>query len=281
MLLYAIGLDLFGTIDSLDQVRNRLLELVEILKSSSWLIEMDHRPDQDRHNFVRMHDVVYDVVREIASKDPCPFVFKEDVGLEEWSNSDESKRCTFSLHCKVVPKLPQQLVCLELQCFLLCNNTSLNIPIPNTFFQGMKKLQVLDLSDTDFTTLPLSLDSLENLQTLRLDRCHKLEDISLIGKLMKLQVLSLVGFSIQQFPDEMEQLTNLRLLDLNDCKELKVIPHNVLSIFSRLECLRIRLSNAKLLPKDIVDPTKTCTQANDTAAKGLLSNLQQRYHETC
>ena len=30
-----------------------------------------------------------------------------------------------------------------------------------------------------------------------------------------------------------------------------------------------------------VDPTKTCTQANDTAAKGLLSNLRQRYHETC
>ena len=30
-----------------------------------------------------------------------------------------------------------------------------------------------------------------------------------------------------------------------------------------------------------VDPTKACTQANDTAAKGLLSNLRQRYHETC
>ena len=32
---------------------------------------------------------------------------------------------------------------------------------------------------------------------------------------------------------------------------------------------------------DIVDPTKTCTQANDTTAKGLLSNPRQRYHETC
>ena len=27
-----------------------------------------------------------------------------------------------------------------------------------------------------------------------------------------------------------------------------------------------------------VDPTKTCTQANDTDAKGLLSNPRQRYH---
>ena len=32
---------------------------------------------------------------------------------------------------------------------------------------------------------------------------------------------------------------------------------------------------------ETVDPTKTSKQANDTAAKGLLSNLRQRYHETC
>ena len=30
-----------------------------------------------------------------------------------------------------------------------------------------------------------------------------------------------------------------------------------------------------------VDPTKTCTQAKDTATKGLLINPQQRYHKTC
>ena len=70
----------------------------------------------------------------------------------------------------------------------------------------MKKLQVLDLSDTDFTTLPSSIDSLENLRTLRLDQCHKFEDIAIIGKLTKLQVFSLVGFVIQNLPDEMEQL---------------------------------------------------------------------------
>ena len=249
LLKYAIGLDLFGPIDSLDQARNRLLELVEILKASSWLIELDHHP-----KFVRMHDVVYDVVREIASKDPHPFVCREDViGLEEWSKSDESKRCAFlSLHCKVVPKLPQHLVAPQLQCFLLHNNNPfLNIPIPNTFFQGMKKLQVLDLSNMGFTTVPSSLYSLENLRTLCLDQCHKLEDIALIGKLTKLQVLSLVGSTIRKLPDEMEQLTNLRLLDLDDCKELEVIPHNVLTILSRLECLSIRLSDAKFLPKDI------------------------------
>ena len=230
LLRYAIGLDLFDRIEKLEQARERLLEFVEILKD-------DHCPE-DRHNFVRMHHVVYDVVSEIASKDPHSFVFREDVvGLEEWSESDESKSCTFiSLYCKAInDQLPQALVCPKLQFFLLRGNPSLNIP--NTFFQGMKKLQVLDLSKMHFKELPSSLYSLANLRTLRLDRCYSLVNIAGIGKLTKLEVLSLVNTTIKQLPDDVSQLTNLRLLDLSDSKELEVIPHNVLSSLSKLECL--------------------------------------------
>ena len=230
LLQYAIGLDLFDRIEKLEQARENLLEFVEILKD-------DHCPE-DRHNFVRMHHVVYDVVSEIASKDPRSFVFREDVvGLEEWSESDESKSYTFiSLHCKAInDQLPQALVCPKLQFFLLRGNPSLNIP--NTFFQGMKKLQVLDLSKMHFKELPSSLYSLANLRSLRLDRCYSLVNIAGIGKLTKLEVLSLVNTTIKQLPDDVSQLTNLRLLDLSDSKELKVIPHNVLSSLSNLECL--------------------------------------------
>ncbi|KAL6323851.1 hypothetical protein AAG906_005847 [Vitis piasezkii] len=278
LLQYGLGLDLFDRINSLEQARDKLLALVKILKASSLLLNSH----EDRHNSVRMHDVVYDVAREIASKDPHPFVVRDDDGLEKWSETDESKSCTFIfLHCKVVHELPQGLVCPDLQYFLLHNNNpSLNIP--NTFFEGMKKLKVLDLSDMHFTTLPSSLDSLANLRTLRLDGCE-LEDIALIGKLKKLEVLSLAGSTVQQLPNEMVQLTNLRLLDLDDCEELEVIPRNILSSLSRLECLSmissftkwvvegesnaclselnhlsyltnlsIEIPDAKLLPKDIL-----------------------------
>ena len=278
LLQYGMGLDLFDCIDSLEQARDKLLALVEILKASGLLLDSH----EDRHNFVRMPDVVYDVAREIASKDPHPFVVRDDVGLEKWSETDESKSCTFiSLRCKIVHELPQGLVCPDLQSFLLHrNNPSLNIP--NTFFEGMKKLKVLDLSDMHFTTLPSSLDSLANLRTLRLDGCE-LEDIALIGKLTKLEVLSLAGSTVQHLPNEMVQLTNLRLLDLDDCEELEVIPRNILSSLSQLECLSmissftkwvvegesnaclselnhlsyltnlsIKISDAKLLPKDIL-----------------------------
>ena len=169
------------------------------------------------------HKFVREVARAIASKDPHPFVVRKDVGLEKWSETGESKRCTFiSLHCKVVHDLPQGLVWPELQFFLLQNNNP-PLNILNTFFEGMKKLKVLDLSDMHFTTLPSSLDSLANLRTLRLDGCE-LGNIALIGKLTKLEVLSLVASTIQRLPKEMMQLTNLRLLDLNDCEKLEVIP---------------------------------------------------------
>ena len=230
LLQYAIGLDLFDCIEKLEQARERLLEFVEILKD-------DHCPE-DRHNFVRMHHVVYDVVSEIASKDRHAFVFKEDVvGLEEWLESDESKSCTFiSLHGKAINgQLPQALVCPELQFFLLRGNPSLNMP--NTFFQGMKKLQVLDLSRMRFEELPSSLYSLSNLRTLCLNQCNRLVNIARIGKLTKLEVLNLVNTAIQQLPDDMSQLTNLRLLDLSDSEELEVIPLNVLSSLSKLESL--------------------------------------------
>ena len=246
---YCMGLDFFDHMEPLEQATNKLVTLVEILKASGLLLD-SHK---ERHNFdgkrassllfmdandkfVRMHGVVREVARAIASKDPHPFVVREDVGLGEWSETDESKRCTFiSLNCRAVHELPQGLVCPELQFFLLHNNNpSLNIP--NSFFEAMKKLKVLDLPKMCFTTLPSSFDSLANLQTLRLNGC-KLVDIALIGKLTKLQVLSLVGSTIQQLPNEMVQLTNLRLLNLNDCKELEVIPPNILSSLSRLECL--------------------------------------------
>ncbi|KAJ9682228.1 hypothetical protein PVL29_018217 [Vitis rotundifolia] len=257
VLQYGMGLDLFDRIDSLEQVRNRLLALVENLEASGLLLdshEDTHKFDEEialsslfvdaDNKFVRMHGVVREVARAIASKDPHPFVVREDVGLEEWSETDESKSCTFiSLNCKVVRELPRGLVCPDLQSFLLhSNNPSVNIP--NTFFEGMKKLKVLDLSDMHFTTLPSSLDSLANLQTLRLAGCE-LGDIALIGKLTKLEVLSLMGSTIQKLPKEMMQLTNLRLLDLDDCEELKVIPRNILSSLSRLECLSMISSFTK------------------------------------
>ncbi|KAJ9682522.1 hypothetical protein PVL29_018441 [Vitis rotundifolia] len=227
---YGVGRDLFENINALEEARDRLHTLINNLKASSLLL------DSDDDAYVRMHDVVREVARAIASKDPHSFVVKEDDRFEKWSKTDESKRCaSISLNCKVVHELPERLVCPELQFFLLHSNNR-SLKIPNTFFEEMKQLKVLDLSKMHFTTLPSSLHSLANLRTLCIDECE-LGDMGLIGELKKLEVLSLVGSNIKQLPIEIAKLSCLRLLDLTYCRQLEVIPRNVLSSLSQLENL--------------------------------------------
>ena len=245
---YGVGLHLFQNVDTLEEARDRLHTLINNLKASSLLLESAYDDD-----YVRMHDVVREVARAIASKDPHRFVVRaNDDRFEEWSNTDESKSCTgISLNCRARPELPQVLVCPELKFFLLYGN-DFSLKIPNTCFERMEKLQVLDLSYLSFTYLPSSFASLSNIQTLCLDGCE-LGDIALIGKLRKLQVLSMVGSYIQRLPQEMTQLTNLRLLDLNDCSELEVIPRNILSNLSRLECLFMKSSFSQWTAEEVSD----------------------------
>ncbi|KAL6323241.1 hypothetical protein AAG906_029248 [Vitis piasezkii] len=182
--------------------------------------------------FVRMHDVVRDVARSIASKDPHRFVVREAVGsqeaveLREWQKTDECRNCTrISLICRNMDELPQGLVCPQLEFFLLnSSNDDPYLKIPDAFFQDTKQLRILDLSKVSLTPSPSSLGFLSNLQTLRLNQCQ-IQDITVIGELKKLQVLSLAESNIEQLPNEVAQL---------------IIPRNVISSLSQLEYLSMK-----------------------------------------
>ena len=266
MLRYATGLNFFDRIDSLEGAINKLVTLVKTLKASSLLLD-GTEDDGDGfgvgasrllfmdgdHKSVRMHDLVRDVARIIASEDPYRFKVVEDVPCDQdWTEiEDESK--FISLYCKAVHEFPSKLVCPKLQFFILQSDSGVSLnTIPNTFFEEMNQLKVLALFGIHFPTLPSMLQSLSNLRTLCLDRC-KLGDMTIIGELKKLQVLSMVGSDIQQLPREMTQLTNLRLLDLNYCDELKLIPRDILSCLSRLECLFMKSSFSKWTAEEFCD----------------------------
>ena len=201
----------------MQQARNKLLTLVEILKASSLLLEVEdgsyrEAPSlvfvEEGNGFVRMHDVVRDVAKAIASKDPHHrFVVKEDVRLQEWEKRDgELRNCTgISLKCTHVHELPEGLVCPKLGFFLLNGNDNF-LKIPDTFFKEMKEVRVLSLFRIDLTQLPSSLHFLSNLRTLCLHRCRTLKDITILGELKKLQILSLVDWdsSVSQRNDAID-----------------------------------------------------------------------------
>ena len=135
MLRYATGLDFFNGFNSLEKARNKLVTLVKTLKASSLLLD-GAEDDGDGsgvgasrllfmdgdHKSVRMHDLVRDVARIIASKDPHQFKVVEDVPSDQdWTEiEDESKFILFiSLYYKTVDELPPKLVCPKLHFFIL------------------------------------------------------------------------------------------------------------------------------------------------------------------
>lgn len=92
---------------------------------------------------------------------------------------------------KDVRQLPDEMECPELSFFHVKGGNH-SLQIADTFFKGMGKLQVLDLTKMKLPSLPTSLHLRRNLQTLCLDYCQ-LGDIAVIGQLKNLEFLSLLG----------------------------------------------------------------------------------------
>ncbi|RWR97700.1 disease resistance protein RFL1-like protein [Cinnamomum micranthum f. kanehirae] len=86
--------------------------------------------------------------------------------------------------------------------------------IPDSFFERMHSLCILDLSGTEIKSLPSSLCNLVNLRGLYLKDCRKLEELpSQVGALRQLEVLHLGGTTaIRYLPREVGELTRLKRL---------------------------------------------------------------------
>ena len=88
------------------------------------------------------------------------------------------------------------------------------LQIPISFFEWLKELRVLSLSQIWFEILPSSLLSLEKLQTLYL--AGTVKDVTIIGELKNLKIHSLSLKNFEQLPKEIGHLTHLQLLEIPD-----------------------------------------------------------------
>ncbi|CAL0326472.1 unnamed protein product [Lupinus luteus] len=73
------SLGLIEDVDSLAHARNRLNSLVTELKSACLLLE-----EEDENEFIKMHDIVHEVARRLASRDQPIFAVKQHSELKEW-----------------------------------------------------------------------------------------------------------------------------------------------------------------------------------------------------
>ncbi|KAG7968610.1 hypothetical protein I3843_08G163600 [Carya illinoinensis] len=250
LLKYGFGLGLFEGIVTLEEARHRLNSLLSTLQDSCLLLE-----SSDSTREFSMHDVVRYVATMIGSKDGKMFVMRDNGGLKAWPDEDSLKRYeAFSVLGGEIEK-------------------GHSLEIPDTLFQGMDKLKVLDLRKMQLLSLPSSLLLLGNLQTLCLDQCSMLEDISGIGELKNLVVLSLLDSNISKLPREIGSLVHLRLLDLSNCSNLKMIPPNVISSLVKLEELYMGNSFVQWESEGLIDERKNANLA-ELKDLSLLNTLE-------
>lgn len=234
LLQITMGLGLFGGVNTIKKARDRLNALLHSLQASSLLLE----DNEDEH--IEIHDMFREVAVTIASRDWHALVMNNEYNPDEWSKEKLMKSRVMSLLNIEVGELPAELNCPELKMFLFCAKSETS-KVPDSFFEGMRELKVLDFTSLCFTTLPSSVQFIENLRTLRIEQCS-VEDVTIIGKLKQLQILSFAFSDISYLPKEISQLSELRLLHLSHCSKLKKIEPSTLRNLIHLEELYMEKS---------------------------------------
>ncbi|RHN78626.1 putative P-loop containing nucleoside triphosphate hydrolase, leucine-rich repeat domain, L [Medicago truncatula] len=224
VLKVAVGLDILKHINTMDDARNKLYTIIKSLEATCLLLEVK------TSRCIQMHDFVRNFCISKAHTKKRMFLRKPQ---EEWSTKDFLERCTqIVLFRCPMNGLPQTIDCPNIKLFfLLSENRSLEIP--DTFFEGMRSLKVLDLMNFNLPSLPSSFQFLTELQTLCLNLCI-LENIDAIEALQNLKILDLSSSSIIKLPSEIGRLTKLRMLDLSN-SGIEVVPPNIISSLTKLE----------------------------------------------
>ncbi|XP_030926900.1 probable disease resistance protein At4g27220 [Quercus lobata] len=225
---YVVGKRSFAKIDTVAEARNRVHAMVKNLKRSFLLLDSD-----EGEQIVKMNDVVRDVAISIAENEGFLVRCKEK--MEEWPEKDSCERSTaISLLTKELKRHPDGLECPKLELLQLAFDSDTSQMLPPNLFKGMKGLKVLSLFGMSFTSLPQSINVLQNFRTLQFLGCE-ITDVSAIGELRKLEILSFIGSKIKELPREMRNLSYLKLLELTECRDLERIPPDLLSSLSHLE----------------------------------------------
>ncbi|KAK4254256.1 hypothetical protein QN277_009660 [Acacia crassicarpa] len=220
----AIGSGLCGNVDSYCRARSQVLSFKTKLVSSALLLPTGE-------GFVKMHDVIRDVAQQIVDEKIQVIMdsnakFEENAKYSSWMIDDFSNYFGGN----------------NLEVLLVWVNANASLEVPNEFFRGMKGLRVLLLSFQFKSgrrvalSLPKSIHSLENIQTLSLTN-WELGDISILQNLKELQSLELANCSILEVPNDVSQLKKLRLLRLAHCSIKKNNPFEVIGRCLKLEVL--------------------------------------------
>ncbi|KAG5555275.1 hypothetical protein RHGRI_012718 [Rhododendron griersonianum] len=203
---------------TLEEAHDKGEAILQALIDASLLEKCDEHFD----NHVKMHDVVRDLVLAMTSPEggeESTHLVRAGISSEKMPEEAEWKKATrISFMDHDLCNLPESPDCPELLTLLLQGNKNLEV-IPETFFDNMPNLRVLDLSRTSIKSLPTSLLKLDNLRELVLLGCKNLEalPVGMICRLSQIEVFKLTGGLSNESTDivakELSDLSSLSSLD--------------------------------------------------------------------
>ncbi|GLT38168.1 hypothetical protein SLA2020_124330 [Shorea laevis] len=200
---------------------------------------------------------MHDVLRDMAIKSIGPeFGYMAKAGMKLTEVPDEcgwgNDLKKVSLMENNISKIPLGLCpkCPTLSTLILSNNRNLS-EIPESFFEGMPELKVLDLSKTDIEALPNSISNMTKLSSMRLAWCNRLRYLPSLAKLRALKKLDLFSSGIKVVPQGIEKLISLEYLFLSCCDNLEEIPMGMLSDLSNLQYLFLVSKKLKMKGEEV------------------------------
>lgn len=212
-----------------DAVEEGYEVLRELLKSS--MLELSH--SGGNYEWVRMHDLIRDMAIQITREEGPESIIHAGVRFEDLQTDwpEDTERISL-MHCHI-ENLLEEPNSSKLLTLLLQENP-LNA-IPDSYFNQMCLLKVLDLSGTKIKSLPESISNLKDLRALLLRKCRLLKEVSSLSGLDQLRSLDLSETSIQELPAGMKAMVKLQRLNLNQTRELLLFPEGIISELSCLE----------------------------------------------
>ncbi|CAO2183139.1 unnamed protein product [Urochloa humidicola] len=218
---YCIGEEAIDGFSNPEEAYNRGYSLLGSLEAASLL---ERAKDADK---IRVHPVVRLLVAWLVSAcgretETSRWLVRPGAGLTEAPDSEGWKRARrMSLMNNQISALPPSAPsCPDLLTLLLCENRKL-ARVPDTFFQYMPRLRVLDLSNTAIERLPVGISALSDLQ--HLDISHT---------------------NLVALPQEVGTLGELRFLQLSWTPRLRVVPGGAISSLLQLRALHMYSSYA-------------------------------------
>ncbi|KAK2454202.1 putative disease resistance protein [Trifolium repens] len=265
----AMGLNILKHVNTMDEARNKLYTIIRSLEVTCLLLDVKTGGN------IPMHDFVRDFATSIARRDKHVFLRKQSD--EEWPTSDFLNRCMqIVLRGCHIRELPQTIGCPHIKLFNLSSENR-SLKIPDTFFEGMGSLRVLDITNLNLSSLPTSFQFLTDLKTLCLDFCI-LENMDAIEGLQNLEILRIWKSSMIKFPREVGRLTQLRMLDL--CSSgIEVLPSNIISNLINLE--ELYMGNTSINWEDVNSTVQNGNASIDELQKlPNLTALELQIRET-